>query len=160
MDITIRSAVAADAPVILAMAGELAAAVADPAPPLAPADLVRTGFGAESWFEAFLAERAGQPVGYALISRGFEAHTRRRRLWIGDFFVAQAARRLGIGRRLIAAVAQRALALECDAVVWELWRPNRMGRAFFERLSAEEASDLAILKLGRKRLEALAHAPA
>jgi hypothetical protein len=56
----------------------------------------------------------------------------------------------------MAAVASRALDLDCEAVYWELWRPNGLGRAFYERLDAEETGDLAVMRLGSERLAAMA----
>jgi GNAT superfamily N-acetyltransferase len=66
-------------------------------------------------FECLVAELDGQPVGCALICRGFEAHTGRR-LWLGDLYVRKAARLSGAGRSLMAALARRALDLDCEAL--------------------------------------------
>ena len=56
----------------------------------------------------------------------------------------------------MATVASRAFDLDCDAVYWELWRPNALGRAFYERLNVEETSALAVMRLGGARLVAIA----
>jgi GNAT superfamily N-acetyltransferase len=95
-------------------------------------------------------------VGYAVVCRGFEAHTGERRLWLADLFVSGAIRMGGVGRALIGAVASHALAQGCGAVCWDLWRPNKVGGAFYRALGAEEASDIAQFRLGRDRLAALA----
>jgi len=73
-------------------------------------------------FECLVAELDGQPVGCALICRGFEAHAGRR-LWLGDLYVRKAARLSGAGRSLMAAVARRALDLDCEALYqgWALF---------------------------------------
>src|SRR6516164_8206726 len=62
------------------------------------------------------------------------------------------ARRGGVARALMAAVARRALDLDCEAVYWELWRPNTLGRTFYERLGAEQADELEVMRLGRLSL--------
>ena len=152
----VRTALPSDAEVVVVMAAESAAAVEDPAPDFDTARFVRDGFGPDRWFECLVVEVGGEPVGYALICRGFEAHTGKRRLWLGDLYVRVAARRSGAGRALMAAVASRSLDLDCEAVYWELWRPNAVGRAFYERLDAEETGDLAVMRLGGKRLAAMA----
>ena len=77
------------------MAEELAAAVEDPAPGLDAEGFIRDGFGPHRWFECLIAEIEGEPVGFATIGRGFEAHTARRRLWPGDLYVRASARRRG-----------------------------------------------------------------
>jgi GNAT superfamily N-acetyltransferase len=150
----IRTALPSDAEVVVAMAAELAAALQDPTPDLHAARFVRDGFGPERWFECLIAEIEGKPVGFALICRGFEAHTGKRRLWLGDLYVRSAARRSGVGRALMTAVADRAIDLDCEAVYWELWRPNALGRAFYEQLNAEETNDLTLMRLTSQKVAA------
>ena len=145
-----------DAEVIVAMAAELAAVVENPTPDLDIARFVRNGFGPDRSFECLVREIDGEPVGFALICRGFEAHTGKRRLWLGDLYVRTAARRSGAGRALMAAVASRAIDLDCEAVYWELWRPNKLGKAFYKGLDAEETGDLAVMRLAGDRLAAVA----
>jgi GNAT superfamily N-acetyltransferase len=145
-----------DAQAVVAMAAELAAALEDPTPDLDAPRFVRDGFGPDRWFECLIAEIDGEPVGFALICRGFEAHTGKRRLWLADLYVKTAARRSGAGLALMARVASRALNLDCDGVYWELWRPNALGRAFYEGLNAEENRALAVMRLGGAGLLAIA----
>lgn len=145
-----------DAAAVTAMARALAAAVGDPAPKLTEADLIRDGAGPERWFDCLVAEVAGRVAAYALVCRGFEAHTASKRLWLGDFYVAQDARRNGIGRALMTAVARHALRLGCDAVYLELWRMNSAGDAFYRSFQAEEVADLAVIRLDRHRLASIA----
>jgi GNAT superfamily N-acetyltransferase len=153
---TIRGLLPQDAADVVLMARELAAAVGDPAPRLAAADLIRDGAGPERWFDCLVAEVAGRLKAYALVCKGFEAHIARKRLWIGDFYVRPDARRSGVGRALMTAIARHALQLGCDAVYWELWRLNSAGEAFYRSLGAEEAVDLKVMRLDRDRLAALA----
>jgi GNAT superfamily N-acetyltransferase len=155
-DLIVRPMRSADAPAVIAMACALAAAVDDPKPPLTAADLVRDGTGPQPWFDCLVAELARRPVAYVVLCKGFEAHTAKRRLWIGDLYVEPAARRAGVGRALLAAIARHGLALGCDAIYWELWRMNSAGEAFYRRLRAETADDLAIMRFGKDRLAELA----
>jgi GNAT superfamily N-acetyltransferase len=155
----VRAMRPADAAGVIEMARELAAAVGDPEPRLAEADLLGDGTGAERWFDCLVAELAGSVVAYALLCKGFEAHTASRRLWLGDFYVRPHARRNGIGRGLMAAVARHALQHGCDAVYWELWRKNSAGEAFYRGLPVQEVADLAVMRLDRDGLEAIAAAP-
>jgi GNAT superfamily N-acetyltransferase len=146
----------ADATTVVAMARELASSVDDPPPALQEADLVKDGSGPERWFDCLVAEIAEQTVGYAIACKAFEAHTGKKRLWLGDLYVRPAARRNGAGSALIAAMARHALALGCDAVYWELWRTNVAGEAFYRKLVADEAVDLAVMRLDKNRLAAIA----
>ena len=109
------------------------------------------------WGDCFIAERGGSPAAYALACRSFEIHTGQRRLWLGDLYVRPEARRSGIGRTLIAAIARHALSLGCTAVYWELWRKNRVGESFYRELGAESAAEMSVLRLGAGRLAELAY---
>jgi GNAT superfamily N-acetyltransferase len=124
-----------DAARVIDMARELAAAVGDAEPKVLESDLIRDGSGPERWFDCLVAEIAGQVAGYALVCKAFEAHTGKRRLWLGDFYVQPLARRRGTGRALMTAVARHALQLGCEAVYWELWRMNVAGGAFYHTAS-------------------------
>ena len=154
--IVVRFATPQDCEAIVAMARELAAAVDDPPPPIDAARLLGAAFGPERWCDCLVAEQDGALVGYAVVCRGFEAHTGERRLWLADLFVTAGTRMGGVGRALIGAVASHALALDCAAVCLDLWRPNTVGTAFYDALGAKEARDIAQLRLGRDRLVALA----
>jgi GNAT superfamily N-acetyltransferase len=145
-----------DAADVVEMARALAAAVGDTEPNLVESDLIRDGSGPERWFDCLVAEVSGRLGGYVLMCKGFEAHTASRRLWLGDFYVRPDVRRNGVGSALMAAVARHALQLGCDAVYWELWRMNVVGDAFYRRLRAEEAADLAIMRFDRTRLSEIA----
>jgi GNAT superfamily N-acetyltransferase len=155
-DVVVRFARPEDSEAIVAMARELATAVEDPPPPIDVARFLGVAFGPERWCDCLVAERGAVLVGYAVVCRGFEPHTSERRLWLADLFVSPATRKGGVGRALMSAVASHALGLGCVAVCWELWRPNKVGNAFYQALGAEEASDIAPFRLGRDRLAALA----
>lgn len=145
-----------DAAVIVDMARALASTVGDPIPKLTADELVRGGLGPDRWFDCFVAELKGASVGYVLASRGYEAHTGKKRLWLGDLYVRPNARQNGVGRSLVAVVARRAVEHGCDAVYWELWRPNASARAFYGRVGAKEVADLTILCLDGQSLAAIA----
>jgi GNAT superfamily N-acetyltransferase len=153
-ELTIRPMAAADAVALAEMARELAAALDDPDPILDPGDLVRDGAGPERWFDCLVAEVGGRLIGYAMVCRGYEAHIGKRRLWLSDLYVRAHARRTGAGRALMRAVARLAMAQRCDALYWDLWRLNRVGKGFYESLGAVEDGDLAIWRVASSRLAA------
>jgi GNAT superfamily N-acetyltransferase len=98
-------------------------------------------------------------VAYALVCKGYEVHTAKRRLRLGDFYIAADARRNRIGRALMTAVARHALQLGCDAVYGELWRTNSAGEGFYRKLRSEEVADLALMRLDKDGLTAIAAEP-
>jgi GNAT superfamily N-acetyltransferase len=155
-DIVVRFATPEDSEAVVAMARALAAAVEDPPPLIDVARFLGAAFGPERWCDCFVAAQGSALVGYAVVCRGFEAHTGERRLWLADLFVSPTTRTGGVGRALIVAVASHAPALGCVAVCLDLWRPNKVGRAFYEALGAEEASDITQFRFGRDRLTELA----
>lgn len=147
-----------DASGIVEMAHELALALHDPHPLITAEVLLRDGLGSERWFDCWVAEINLELAGYALACRSFEAHTGKRRLWLGDLYVRPSARLQGVGRSLFVAVARRAIALGCDAVYWELWKQNARGAAFYRELDAQEVGDLVLMRLDGQVLATIADA--
>jgi GNAT superfamily N-acetyltransferase len=152
--LTIRPMASGDAAAVAEMARELAAILDDPDPALDPNDLARDGIGPERWFDCLVAEVGGRLIGYAMVCRGYEAHMAKRRLWLSDLYVRAHARRIGAGRALMLAVARLATVEGCEAIYWDLWRLNRVGKAFYESLGAVEDGDLAIWSVASSRLAA------
>ena len=109
---------------------ELAAVLEGSEPALDPNDLVRDGIGPKRWFDCLVAEVDGRLISYAMVCRGYEAHMAKRRLWLRDLYVRTDARRTGAGRALMVEIARLAIGQGCEAVYWDLWRLNRVGKAF------------------------------
>jgi GNAT superfamily N-acetyltransferase len=143
----VRQATCADMAEVAELSRQLAAHVDDPDPGADASLLLNCGFGLERWFECLVAEDGNRIVGFALFCRKFEAHTRTRRLWLGDLCVARDNRLSGIGRALIAAVQSRASELGCATVDFELARGNAIARAFYEQLGAAICDDVEPLRL-------------
>ncbi len=102
------------------------------------ADLVRDGWGEPRRFEALVAELddaggAAGPAGFALYFHTYSTWEGRPGLFIEDLYVAERARGLGIGRRLVAACAAVALARNCRRMELNVlhWNP---ARDFYHRL--------------------------
>jgi len=143
----IREATRADLRGIAELSRQLATHVNDPDPGVDASLLLACGFGPDRWFECLVAEDANRIVGFALFCRKFEAHTRTKRLWLGDLCVTRDKRRGGIGQALIAAVQSRAVELGCVTVDFELARGNATARAFYEQLGAAICGDIEPLRL-------------
>jgi len=103
---TIRRANEADAATIHAFVVELARALGlTDMVASSVADIRDKGFGPDPAFEALIAELAGRAVGLCLFFESFSTWDGRRGLYVQDIFVAEAARGLGLGRRLLAEAA-------------------------------------------------------
>jgi ribosomal protein S18 acetylase RimI-like enzyme len=138
----IRPAFPHDMVAIAELSRELAAHVKDPDPGSDASELSDCSFGPDRWFECFVAESTNRVVGFAAFCRRFEAHTREKRVWVSDLWVAANQRREGIGRALIAAVQARAAELGCAAVDFDVARGNDTARAFYKHLEAVICKDI------------------
>ena len=157
--IVLRPAAAGDVGILLQLVRELAAyEKASDAVLASEADLLRHGFGAERRFEALLAFVEGKPAGFALFFPTFSTWLGRPGLFLEDIFVAEWARELGVGRRLMARVAALIVErgwgrLDFSVLHWnpardfyhrlgiaplEEWLPYRASGAALERLAAED----------------------
>ena len=108
MTITIRSAVPADAALIVRFIAALAEyeKLAHEAR-ASEADITRDLFGPEPKVFCEIAEHHGEPVGFALWFYTYSTFQGRHGILLEDLFVDPAARGLGIGKALLVNLAQR-----------------------------------------------------
>lgn len=140
----VRTARDGDVTAIAQLSRELAGHVADPDPGPDIGELIELGFGDCRWFDCLVAEIDSEVVGFALYCKRFEAHTRSRKLWLGDLVVTKRHRSRGVGEMLINALRQRAIELGCDGIVLELWAENSMARAFYGKAGAKLDAELEV----------------
>ena len=155
-EIEIREAEVGDAETILRLIGELA--VFEKLSHAARADLediLRDGFGERRYFECLLAERAGEPIGFALFFPNYSTFEGRPGLYLEDLYVSERARGLGVGRMLLARLA--AITVErgwrrLDLQVLH-WNP---ARDFYHRLGMTHNEDWLPYRLSGDALARLA----
>lgn len=139
--VTIRPAVEADAATILGFVKELAEFEREPDAVKATVDDVRReGWGPDAVFEALIAELDGVPVGFALTFRNYSTWEGRAGLFVEDLYVQPDARQFGVGRKLLAAVAQRAVERGCKRVDLSVlnWNP---ARGFYDRIGFKQMEE-------------------
>ena len=149
---SIRAYRPADAPALTRLAEEMARDLSDPRPALDAAKLAQATDPADPWCELLVAPEGEALLGFVLFTRRFEAHMARFSLWIADLHVAAAARRRGVGKALMQAVARRAAAQGCGLVAWDLWMKNDRARAFYLSLGAEIADEMQLVSIEPARL--------
>ncbi|MGO8914471.1 MAG: N-acetyltransferase family protein [Stellaceae bacterium] len=136
--IAIRAATREDVGILLGFIHALAAFERLPdAVSASEADLLRDGFGATPRFEARLAFCDGKPCGFSLFFTTYSTWEGRPGLYLEDLYVADWARRQGVGRKLLADLAALALARDyrrLDLSVLD-WNP---ARAFYERIGMRQ----------------------
>jgi ribosomal protein S18 acetylase RimI-like enzyme len=140
----VRAATPDDAEAIAAFAHALGLEEGYPAPSLQARHVRAEAFGASPRFRALIAERHGQPVGYALFYPAYDTDHAARGFYLQDLYVEPGARRQGAGRALMAAVAR---ACEADGgcyVFWNALPRNRAGLAFYRAIGAREEPVLTL----------------
>ncbi len=155
--IRIRPAQASDAALIVRFVRALA--VYEKEPPetvrVTEVDIVRDGFGERPRFEALIAELDGVAAGFALFFPNYSTWEGRPGLYVEDIFVEESARRHGVGRRLMAAVAR--IARERGFARLDLamldWNP---ARGFYRRLGFRHMESWQPFRPEGRALESLA----
>jgi GNAT superfamily N-acetyltransferase len=99
-------------------------------------DLLRDGFGPQPKFRALIADWDGQPAGYASFFYFYSTFQGRSALFLEDLFVLDQFRGKGIGKALLAAVAELAVDEGCFGLRWEVLEWNKPAIEFYERLGA------------------------
>jgi len=156
MTIEIRHATAADVGILLDLVKALAAYEKQPdAVKATEEDLLRDGFGHERRFEARLASLDGRPAGFTLFFPDYSTWEGRSSLFLEDIFVAEWARRRGVGRALIADLAEIVLERGWGRLNLNVlnWNP---ARKFYRALGFEHMKEWLPYRLEGDALRRLA----
>ncbi|MGE0582649.1 MAG: N-acetyltransferase family protein [Steroidobacteraceae bacterium] len=156
--LTIRPALAADAPVLLALirglaefeqlAHEVVATEAQLAAELAAPQPV---------VHALIAERAGRAVGFALYFFSFSTFLARQGLYLEDLYVLPQERSGGVGRALLVELARRAAARGCGRMEWSVLDWNTDAQRFYRSLGARPMDGWTVWRLDRDAIAALGY---
>jgi GNAT superfamily N-acetyltransferase len=120
------------------------------------AQLAEDLFGGRLWLECLVAEEAGALKGYALFYPTYSSFRTQPMMWLEDLFVLPATRGRGVGRALLAAVAEAALARGCWRLDWNVLDWNEPSIRFYEHLGAtRHNTDWYQFGLDEGRLKAL-----
>lgn len=138
MTLIVREATAADADTIVALACALSREEGNSAPALSAADVRAEGFGERPRFRALIAESDGAALGYALFFPSYDTDHAARGVYMQDLYVVPSARRRGVGRALVAAVARACRDDGGCYVFWNARPENRAARAFYRAIGARD----------------------
>ena len=153
----IRPATPADVPTILRFIRELALYEREPQAVVATeADLLRDGFGPAPRFRALIADVEGAPAGFALFFTSYSTWRGHHGIRLEDLYVTPELRGQGIGKALLACVAQIAVAEGCPRLEWDVLDWNAPAIAVYERLGAHILTEWRIMRLSGDALTALA----
>ncbi|MDA7948831.1 MAG: GNAT family N-acetyltransferase [Hyphomicrobiaceae bacterium] len=135
-DFSIREAERDDAETLAELMRALHAHLKEPTEHISADALRRDIFTADSVHTVLVAERAGELIGYALFHETYESIYAQRGAYMADLYVAETARRQGVARALVAAVASAARARRLRFLWWvsESWDEN--AQRFYAALGA------------------------
>ena len=159
MSLVIRSAMPADAGLVLTFIRELAEyerllheveACED--------DIARDLFGEQPRVFCEIAEWGGEPVGFALWFYTYSTFQGRHGLYLEDLFVRPAQRGRGIGKVLLANLARRCLDEGLGRLRWWVLNWNEPSIAFYRSLGAEARPEWTTFDLSGEALHRLAQA--
>ena len=135
MGVTVRAAQAADRAVIKRLLGAFMDYLEAIEPGEAAADLdalVDQAFGPDPVCATLIAEREGEPIGYAGYHLGvWEIY---RAIYVVSLFVLPEARGTGAGFALMDAAKAIARERGAKRIVWEVWKKNPPAIAFYEKI--------------------------
>ena len=155
-ELRIEQAVEEDTPLILAFIRELAQYERVLEEVSATEEGLRvTLFGPRPYAEAVIVREDDQPVAFALYYFSYTSYSALPCLYLEDIFVRPTARGLGIGRELIAFLAQKAIARNCARMEWSVLNRNEPAIRFYENLSAEPAREWTVFRLSRAKMAML-----
>jgi GNAT superfamily N-acetyltransferase len=154
----IRTAEPADVPVLLQLVRELAAYEREPDAVEATEQLLHDAlFGPTAVASCHVAlDEQGDVAGFALWYVTFSTWKGRPGLWLEDLFVRPAARRLGLGRALLQALAGVCVERGYARFEWWVLDWNEPAHAFYRSLGARPEDEWTTWRVDGDALTALA----
>jgi GNAT superfamily N-acetyltransferase len=157
MSLSIDFATPADVPLILELIRELAEYEKEPESAQATsAQLHAALFAAKPAAEAVIARLDGEPAGWALWFQNFSTWTGKPGLWLEDLYVRPAFRRRGVGRALLASLAQLCKERGYGRFEWSVLDWNAPAIEFYKSLGAQPMADWTTMRLTGGELDRLA----
>jgi GNAT superfamily N-acetyltransferase len=102
-------------------------------------------FGQSAIVEIMVAEQAGKLIGHTVTYRGYDIRAGQPNLVLTALYVAPEARRAGLARLLISAVAQRAREQGCRRIHITAGLDNSVAHRFYAAIGAKEERAAAFM---------------
>lgn len=157
MTVSIRSATSADLPLIaqfirdLADYEKLAHEVR-----FDEAQLGQKLFGPRPYAEVVIGELDGAAQGFALFFHNFSTFEGRPGIYLEDLFVRPAARGSGLGKALLAHLAQLCVERDCARLEWSVLDWNEPAIGFYKTLGAKMMDEWTVMRVDGDALTGLA----
>ena len=158
--VLVRPARPSDTATVLALVRELAEyeGAADQVE-AGEADLNEALFAPGARAHALVAELGGEVVGTAVYFLSFSTWTGRHGLYLEDLYVRPAARRRGVGRALLGALASEALSRGLPRLEWSVLDWNEPAISFYRALGATPMDEWTTFRVTGEALGALGGDP-
>jgi GNAT superfamily N-acetyltransferase len=156
--LNIRTTSTTDVPLILQFIRDLAEYEREPDAVVATEqDLVRDGFtpGQEKFY-VLIAEWEGKPAGFAFYFFNYSTWLGKPGLYLEDLFVKPVFRGKGIGKALLAKLAQIAIEKNCYGMRWQVLDWNTPAIEFYDALGGKLMKEWLTVRLMGEPLRALA----
>ena len=113
-------------------------------------------FGPRPYAEVVIGELDGEPQGFALFFHNFSTFEGRPGLYLEDLFVRPAARGSGLGKALLAHLAQLCVTRDCARLEWSVLDWNTPAIGFYQSLGAKLMDEWTVMRVDGDALTALA----
>lgn len=113
-------------------------------------------FGARPYAEVLIGEVDGKPEGFALFFHNFSTFEGKPGVYLEDLFVNPGARGGGLGKALLARLAQIALERDCARLEWWVLDWNEPAIQFYKSLAAVPMDEWTTFRLDGAALATLA----
>jgi len=156
MDITIAPVTRAEVPKLLELVRELARFERLESEVEATEELLNHAlFGPQPAAGALFVRCDGELAGYAIYFFTFSSFVGRAGIWLEDVYVRPQFRKLGLGRRLIQAVAQIGVERGCGRFEWLALNWNEGALEFYRGLGARVMDEWILLRVNPAELRRL-----
>jgi GNAT superfamily N-acetyltransferase len=113
-------------------------------------------FGPRPYAEVVIAEREGEPAGFALFFHNFSTFLARPGIYLEDLYVRPEHRGHGIGRALLRHLARLAVARGCGRLEWSVLDWNEDAIGFYRKLGARPQDEWTVYRVTGDALTQLA----
>lgn len=157
-DFEIRSAMESDVPLILAFIKKLARYERLAHEVVATEELLReTLFGERRTAEVVFGYHRGEPAAFALFFHNYSTFLGRPGIYLEDLYVEEQYRGQGIGKAMLAYLAQVAVERKCGRLEWWVLDWNAPAIQFYQKLGATPMNDWTVFRLTGEALANLAN---
>ncbi|MFN7029366.1 MAG: GNAT family N-acetyltransferase [Sphingopyxis sp.] len=113
-------------------------------------------FAPRPYAEVVIGELDGEPQGFALFFHNFSTFEGRPGLYLEDLFVRPTARGSGLGKALLAHLAQLCVTRDCARLEWSVLDWNTPAIGFYKNLGAKLMDEWTVMRVDGDALTALA----